>query len=725
MTETAVRYSRGEDGVVVLTLDDPSSSVNTMNDAYVAGMGAAVDRLQAEQAEITGVIVTSAKSTFFAGGDILSMMQVTPEMAGGLTQRLAVIKSQLRRLETLGRPVVAALNGSALGGGLEVALACHHRVAVDNPKARFGLPEVTLGLLPGGGGITRTVRMLGITDALMNVLLEGRQVSARRAAELGLIDDVLDSPEALIETAKAWIAANPNAAQPWDVKGYRIPGGTPSTPSLAMNLPAYPANLRKKLKGAPMPAPKAIMAAAVEGAQVNVDTALAIESQYFVSLVTGAVAKNMMKAFFVDMQAISKGASRPQGIPRWTPTRVAVLGAGMMGAGIAYSLAAAGVDVVLKDVTAEAAAKGRAYSESLVAKAVGRGRMDAAKGEALLGRITPTAELADLAGCDMVIEAVFEDPALKHRVFAETEPVLAGDALLASNTSTLPITLLAQGVSRPKDFIGLHFFSPVDKMPLVEIIVGEATGDEALAKAFDVVQLIRKTPIVVNDSRGFFTSRVIGRFMDEAVGMLAEGVHPQTIEQAALQVGYPTGPLALTDEVSLTLTQHIRASFATAAAAEGKSFPVEASHAVVDRMVDEFGRPGRAGRAGFYEYTPEGKRLGLWPGLVEHFAPGDPAQPSHGIPFADLGERMLFVEAIDSVNCLDEGVLRSVGEGNVGSILGIGFPPWTGGVLQYIEGYPGGVAGFVARARELADRYGERFTPPSSLVERASTSSVA
>ncbi len=726
MTETAaVRYSRSEDGVVVLTLDDPNSSVNTMNDAYLAGMGAAVDRLEAEQAEITGVILTSAKATFFAGGDILSMMQVTPEMAGEMTERLAVIKSQLRRLETLGRPVVAALNGSALGGGLEVALACHHRVAVDNPKARFGLPEVTLGLLPGGGGITRTVRMLGITDALMNVLLEGRQFSARRAAELGLIDDVLETPDALVEAARAWIAANPNAAQPWDVKGFRIPGGTPSTPSLAMNLPAYPANLRKRLKGAPMPAPKAIMAAAVEGAQVNVDTALRIESQYFVSLVTGAVAKNMMKAFFVDMQAISKGASRPQGIPRWTPTRVAVLGAGMMGAGIAYSLAAAGVDVVLKDVTAEAAAKGKAYSGSLVGKAVGRGRMDAAKGEALLGRITPTADLADLTGCDLVIEAVFEDPALKHRVFAETEPLLAGDALLASNTSTLPITLLAQGVSRPKDFIGLHFFSPVDKMPLVEIIVGEATGDEALAKAFDVVQLIRKTPIVVNDSRGFFTSRVIGRFMDEAVGMLAEGVHPQTIEQAALQVGYPTGPLALTDEVSLTLTQHIRANFAKAAAAEGKSFPVEASHAVVDRMVQEFGRPGRAGRAGFYEYTPDGKRLGLWPGLVEHFAPGDPARPSHGIPFADLGERMLFVEAIDSVNCLDEGVLRSVGEGNVGSILGIGFPPWTGGVLQYIEGYPGGVVGFVARARELAARYGERFSPPTSLVERAAISSVA
>jgi 3-hydroxyacyl-CoA dehydrogenase/enoyl-CoA hydratase/3-hydroxybutyryl-CoA epimerase len=726
MSETsAVRYERGEDGIVVLTLDDPDSSVNTMNDAYISGMGEAVARLEAEQADIVGVILASAKKTFFAGGDILSMMQVTPAMAGELTQRLALIKSQLRRLETLGKPVVAALNGSALGGGLEVALACHHRVALDDPRARFGLPEVTLGLLPGGGGITRTVRMLGITDALMNVLLEGRQFGSRKAAELGLIDDVVQTPEALMAAARAWIAANPNAVQPWDVKGYRLPGGTPSTPSLAMNLPAYPANLRKRLKGAPMPAPKAIMAAAVEGAQVNVDTAMVIESQYFVSLVTGPVAKNMMKAFFVDMQAISKGASRPQGIPPWRPTRVAVLGAGMMGAGITYSLAAVGVDVVLKDVSAEAAAKGKEYSATLVTRAVGRGRMDQAAAEALLARITPTAEVGDLAGCDMVIEAVFEDPALKHRVFGETEPVLAGDALLASNTSTLPITLLAQGVSRPKDFIGLHFFSPVDKMPLVEIIVGEATGDEALARAFDVVQLIRKTPIVVNDSRGFFTSRVIGRFMDEAVGMLAEGVHPHTIEQAALQAGYPTGPLALTDEVSLTLAQHIRAGFAKAAAAEGKDFPVSASHAVIDRMVDEFGRPGRAGRAGFYEYTPEGKRLGLWPGLVEHFAPGDPANPPHGIPFADLGERMLFAEAIDSVNCLDEGVLRSVGEANIGSILGIGFPPWTGGVLQYIEGYPGGVAGFVARARDLAARYGERFTPPVSLVERATSSAVA
>jgi len=452
--------------------------------------------------------------------------------------------------------------------------------------------------------------------------------------------------------------------------------------------------------------------------------ALRIETQYFVSLVTGPVAKNMMKAFFVDMQAISKGASRPAGIAPWRPRRAAVLGAGMMGAGIAYALAAVGVDVVLKDVTTEAAAKGKAYSEKLMAKAVGRGRRTPQDAEVLLARITPTADLADLTGCDLVIEAVFEDPGLKHKVFRETEPVLAPDALLASNTSTLPITQLATGVSRPKDFIGLHFFSPVDKMPLVEIIVGEQTSDEALARAFDVVLLIRKTPIVVNDSRGFFTSRVIGRFMDEAVSMLAEGVHPQTIEQAALQAGYPTGPLALTDEVSLTLTQHIRAGFARAAKAAGTEFPVMPSHGVIDRMVDEFGRPGRAAKAGFYDYNEDGTRLGLWPGLVQHFPPAPPRlagreDAAGGIPFVDVQERMLFSEAIDSVNCLDEKVLRSIGEANIGSILGIGFPPWTGGVLQYIEGYRGGVAGFVARARELAARYGERFTPPVSLVERA------
>ncbi|MBK8075032.1 MAG: enoyl-CoA hydratase/isomerase family protein [Kineosporiaceae bacterium] len=727
----AVRYERDDDGIVTLTLDDPAASANTMNQAYEAGMAAALDRLTADIAagEVAGVIVTSAKKTFFAGGDIPAMMAAGPEHAVQLTAQLGRLKSQLRRLETCGRPVVAAINGTALGGGFEIALACHHRIVLEHPATRIGLPEVTLGLLPGAGGVTRTVRMLGITDALMTVLLEGRRFPVRRAAELGLVDDVVTTPEAMMAAARAWIAANPNAAQPWDSKGYRIPGGTPSTPALAANLPAYPANLRKRLAGAPLPAPKAIMAAAVEGAQVDVDTALAIETRYFVSLAIGQTSTNMMKAFFVDLQTITKGAARPAGFERWRPQRVAVLGAGMMGAGIAYAFAAVGVDVVLKDVTGESAARGKGYSEKLVAKAVDRGRMDAAAAQALLARITPTAEVADLAGCDLVVEAVFEDPGLKRQVFGEVVGLLAPDALLASNTSTLPITDLAHGVDRPEDFIGLHFFSPVDKMPLVEIVVGERTGDAALARAFDVVQLIRKTPIVVNDSRGFFTSRVIGAFLDEAVGMLAEGVHPQTIEQAALQAGYPTGPLALTDEVSLTLTRHIRAAFAAAAAAEGTSFPARASHAVIDRLVEEFARPGRAGRAGFYDYGEDGARRGLWPGLVEHFPPRPAVlagrEGADDIPFVDLQERMLFAEAIDSVNCLDEGVLRSVAEGNIGSLLGIGFPSWTGGVLQYIEGYPGGVAGFVARAHALAARYGERFVPPASLVARVAPSASA
>ncbi len=731
---SAVRYERGEDGIVVLVLDDPAQSANTMNDAYQRGMGAAVDRLEAERdgaLGLVGVIVTSAKKTFFAGGDIALMSQARPEVAGELTQRVTTTKSQLRRLEKLGRPVVAVMAGSALGGGLEIALACHHRVAVDAKGVRFGLPEVTLGLLPGAGGVTRTVRMLGITDALMKVLLEGRQFPPQQAAETGLVSVVVGSVEEAMDAARVWIGANPSAVQPWDVKGYRIPGGTPSTPALAMNLPAYPANLRKRLKGAPMPAPLRIMAAAVEGAQVDIDTALTIETRYLVELMTGQTSKNMMKAFFVDMQAIGRGSSRPQGFAPWRPTRAAVLGAGMMGAGIAYELARAGVDVLLKDVSVEAAAKGKGYSEKLMAKAVGRGRSSQADAEALLARITPTAEVADLAGCDLVIEAVFESVELKKTVFGETEPVLSPDALLASNTSTLPITVLAQGVSRPADFIGLHFFSPVDKMPLVEIVVGKGTGDAALARAFDVVQLIRKTPIVVNDSQGFFTSRVIGRFMNEAVGLLAEGVHPQTIEQAALQAGYPTGPLALTDEVSLTLAQRIRREGVAAATAQGQSLPDHPAFALIDAMVDRYGRPGRAGKASFYDYADDGTRLRLWPGLVEHWATVDPARPSHGISIRDMQERMLFAEAIDAVNCLDEGVLRSVGEANVGSILGIGFPPWTGGVLQYVEGYqpadggPAGVAAFVARAQELAARYGDRFAPPASLVARAQAAAGA
>ncbi len=707
-----IRYERGDDGIVVLTLDDPEQSANTMNQAYQASMAAAVDRLEAEKDEITGVIIASAKSTFFAGGDLNELRLATKDQSAEVAEMVRALKSQLRRLETLGVPIVAAINGAALGGGLEIALATHHRIVVDDPKAVVGFPEVQLGLLPGGGGVVRTVRLLGIVDALMQLLLQGQRLRPEKAKELGIVDEVVPTREDLIPAAKAWIQANPEAVQPWDVKGYKIPGGTPSNPKLAQNLPAFPSNLRKQLKGANYPAPHHIMAAAVEGAQVDFDTAIEIEGRYFVDLVTGQVSKNMIQAFFFDLQRVNGERGRPEGIEPFAAEKVVVLGAGMMGAAIAYVSAKAGIEVVLKDVSAEAAERGKGYSVKLVEKAVSRGRSTQEQGDALLARITPTADASDADGADLVIEAVFEDPAVKAQVFAEIEPHLAEGALLGSNTSTLPITELAQGVSRPADFIGLHFFSPVDKMPLLEIIKGAETSDETLYRSLDFAKQIKKTPIVVNDSRGFFTSRVIGTFINEGIAMLVEGVPAPTIEQASSQAGYPAPVLQLSDELNLKLMRKIR-NAAKAAQATGSGWDEHPSEQVIDRMLDEFDRPGKLEGKGFYAYE-DGKRTGLWPGLKEAFGGAN-----HDIPFQDLEERMLFIEALESVKCLDEGVIESVADANIGSIMGIGFPGWSGGVLQYINGYEGGLAGFVARARELAAAYGDRFEPPASLVEKA------
>ncbi|MFF9478801.1 3-hydroxyacyl-CoA dehydrogenase NAD-binding domain-containing protein [Streptomyces sp. NPDC014733] len=711
---STIRWEQDETGVVTLVLDDPGQSANTMNDAFKTSLGAVADRLEAEADTVRGIIVTSAKKTFFAGGDLRELIAVTPEGAQQAFDAGMRIKRDLRRIETLGKPVVAALNGAALGGGYEIALACHHRIALDTPATKIGLPEVTLGLLPAGGGVTRTVRLLGIADALLKVLLQGTQYNAVRARDAGLIHDVAATPEELLAKARAFIDAHPESQQPWDVKGYRIPGGTPAQPKFAANLPAFPANLKKQLNGASYPAPRNILAAAVEGSQVDFETAQTIEARYFTELVTGQISKNMIQAFFFDLQAVNSGASRPKDIEPRTVGKVAVLGAGMMGAGIAYSCARAGLQVVLKDVSPEAAAKGKAYSEGLLAKALARGRTTERKRDELLARITPTADPQDLAGCDVVIEAVFEDAALKRKVFQEIEHIVAPDALLCSNTSTLPISQLAEGVQRDADFIGLHFFSPVDKMPLVEIIKGERTGDEALARAFDLVRTIRKTPIVVNDSRGFFTSRVIGQFINEGVAMVGEGLDPASVEQAAAQAGYPAKVLSLMDELTLTLPRKIRRETQRAAEAAGGTWAPHPSDAVVDRMVDEFGRTGRSGGAGFYDYAEDGSRAGLWPGLREHFT-----RPDAAVPFRDMQERMLFSEALDTVRCLEEAVLTSVADANIGSLLGIGFPGWTGGVLQYINGYEGGLPGFVARARELAAAYGERFAPPALLVEKA------
>ncbi|MEU6058383.1 3-hydroxyacyl-CoA dehydrogenase NAD-binding domain-containing protein [Streptomyces sp. NPDC047097] len=715
MTEsTTIRWEQDETGVVTLVLDDPAQSANTMNQAFRDSITAVADRAEAERDSIRGIVYTSAKKTFFAGGDLKDMIKAGPADAQRVFDGGMAIKDALRRIETLGKPVVAAINGAALGGGYEIALASHHRIALDAPGSKIGLPEVTLGLLPGGGGVTRTVRLMGIADALLKVLLQGTQYTPRRALDNGLVHELAATPEEMLAQARAFIDAHPESRQPWDVPGYKIPGGTPSHPKFAANLPAFPANLLKQTGGAPYPAPRNILAAAVEGSQVDFATAQTIESRYFTELVTGRTAKNMTQAFFFDLQAVNAGRSRPQGVEPRKVTKVAVLGAGMMGAGIAYSCAKAGIEVVLKDVSAEAAEKGKAYSTRLLDKALSRGRTTEAARDELLARITPTADPADLAGCDAVIEAVFEDTALKHKVFQEIQDVVAPDALLCSNTSTLPITLLAEGVERPADFVGLHFFSPVDKMPLVEIIRGERTGDEALARAFDLVRQIRKTPIVVNDSRGFFTSRVIGQFINEGVAMVGEGVEPASVEQAAAQAGYPAKVLSLMDELTLTLPRKIRDETRRAIEESGGVWPGHPADEVIDRMVDEFGRPGRSGGGGFYEYGEDGRRTRLWPGLREHFT-----KPDVSIPFEDMQERMLFAEAVDSVRCLDENVLTSVADANIGSIMGIGFPAWTGGVLQYINGYDGGLPGFVARARELAALYGERFQPPASLVEKA------
>ncbi|MEV6174622.1 3-hydroxyacyl-CoA dehydrogenase NAD-binding domain-containing protein [Streptomyces sp. NPDC051954] len=710
---TTIRWEQDRAGVVTLVLDDPDQSANTMNQAFRDSLAVVTDRLEAEKDSIRGIIFTSAKKTFFAGGDLRDLIRVTPETAQELFDGGMAIKRQLRRIETLGKPVVAALNGAALGGGYEIALACHHRIALDAPGSKIGCPEVTLGLLPGGGGVVRTVRLLGIADALLKVLLQGTQYSPQRALENGLVHEVAATQDELMAKARAFIEANPESQQPWDKPGYRIPGGTPANPKFAANLPAFPANLRKQTNGAPYPAPRNILAAAVEGSQVDFETAQVIEGRYFVELAAGQTSKNMIQAFFFDLQAVNSGANRPKGIEPRQVRKVAVLGAGMMGAGIAYSCARAGIDVVLKDVSAQAAAKGKAYSETLCAKAVSRGRTTQEKADALLARITPTADPQDVAGCDAVIEAVFEDPALKHKVFQEIEHIVEPDALLCSNTSTLPITALAEGVERQGDFIGLHFFSPVDKMPLVEIIKGERTGEEALARAFDLVRQIKKTPIVVNDSRGFFTSRVIGHFINEGVAMVGEGIEPASVEQAAAQAGYPAKVLSLMDELTLTLPRKIRGESKRAVEEAGGTWQTHPAEAVIDRMVDEFGRTGRSGGAGFYDYV-DGKRAGLWPGLREHFT-----REGAQIPFKDMQERMLFSEALDTVKLVEEGVLTSVADANIGSIFGIGFPGWTGGILQYINGYEGGLPGFVARARELAERYGERFTPPALLVEKA------
>ena len=708
---SAIRYDLGSDQILTLTIDMPGQSANTMNGAFREALTETVARVKCDLDDLRGIIITSAKKTFFAGGDLNELHKVTRDDAQAFENMVNGLKADMRALETCGKPVVAAINGSALGGGLEIALACHHRVALNDDKLQLGLPEVTLGLLPGGGGTQRLPRMIGL-EAAFPYLMEGKKVNPAAALKAGIVDELVDAPEDLITRARAFIEANPSRQQPWDQKGFKLPGGAPQHPAMAQKLAIAPAMLKQKTKGC-YPAPERILSAAVEGAQVDFDNGSLIETRYFAELVIGQVAKNMTGTFWFQLNAIKAGGSRPEGIEKESFQKVGVLGAGMMGAGIAYSTATRGIEVVLKDVSVENAEKGKSYSDKLLTKKVSRGRITEEQKAQILARIKATDSADDLDDCDLVIEAVFEDSDLKAKVTQEAEPKLKPNGIFASNTSTIPITQLAQASSTPENFIGLHFFSPVDKMQLVEIIVGKNTSDDTLARAFDYVQQIGKIPIVVNDSRGFFTSRVFGTFVNEGICMLGEGIHPASIENAGVLSGMPVGPLAISDEVSLTLMRHIRDQSKKDTEAAGDTWRPHPAEAVIDEMLDQHGRKGKAAGAGFYDYPVNGKKH-LWPGLETQFVDAGKAR---SVALQDLKDRILFIQAIETVRCLEEGVLRTVEDANVGSIFGIGYAPWTGGAIQFINQY--GMRAFTERAQELALQHGERFAPPKLLLDQA------
>lgn len=690
-----------QDGIATLTFDEPGSPVNTMCQQWHEDLTAAAEQVIKDKELIKGIILASAKSTFFAGADLKALMRLRAEDAPRIYTEVEQVKHNFRTLETLGVPVVSCLNGTALGGGWEVALVGHHRIAVDDRKIQFGMPEVSLGLLPGASGVTKMTRHLGLLGA-QPYLVEGRLFGPREAFEMGLVHELVPDAAQLRDKAMSWIMAHPTAQHPWEAKDYKIPGGTPANPKIAGMLAVAPAMLKQKTRGL-YPAPEAILACMVEGAQVDMPTALRLESRYLARLMTGPNARAMINTFFFNMNAIKAGQSRPKDVPRYKPAKVGLLGAGMMGAGIAYVQASRGIATVLKDVSQDKAETGKGYSARLTQARVDKGRMGPHDQKELLDRVQATDKAEDLKGCDLIIEAVFENRELKARVTKEAEPMLAPGGFFASNTSTLPISGLARASAHPDKFVGIHFFSPVDKMKLVEIIRGKQTDDETVARAYDYVQAIGKMPIVVNDSRGFFTSRVFGTFVMEGAAMLAEGIPAAAIENAGVQCGMPVGPLAVLDETSLSLSVHVMDQTRADFAAEGKPYTPTQGELLVERMVKELKRPGRAGGGGFYEYpTEKGVKKFLWPQLKTLFE-----KPEANWAIEDLKDRLLYRQAVETARCLSEGVLTSVHEANIGSIFGIGFPAWTGGAMQFIYGM--GVDAFVTRADELASKFGPGF----------------
>ena len=697
------------DGIAVVTFDAPGKSMNTLTAAALGEIESIVEQVKSDAA-IKGVVLASGKASGFCAGADLD------EMAGAfasgedeaslkaLYERVITFNRVFRGLETCGKPVAAALEGLALGGGFELALACHYRVAADNPKLQLGLPETKVGLIPGGGGTQRLPRLIGAMAAAP-LLLEGKSLRAAEALGMKIVNEVV-APGGCIDACKAWIKGGGEGVAPWDKKEFKIPGGPVYSAGGIQVFIMGNAMVRKSTYGN-YPAQLNIMKAVYEGLQVPIDAALRIESRYFANTCRTPQAKAMVRTLFQSMQALGKGSARPAGAAPTNVQKAAVLGAGMMGAGIAHAQALAGIETILIDQTQEAADKGRSHVEDLVKKAVSRGRMDAAKAEKTLGLVTATTDYEAFKGADLVIEAVFENREVKAAVTKKAEPMLADGGVFGSNTSTLPITGLAQASARPENFIGIHFFSPVDRMMLVEIIKGEKTSDHAIAAAIDYVMKIKKTPIVVNDARGFYTSRCFSTYVAEGLEMLAEGIAPAIIDNVGRATGMPRGPLEMADDVALDLVHKITVQTAKDL---GDAYKARPTDALIAEMVEKLGRLGRKNSKGFYDYPESGEKT-LWHGLKDLVAPTvDEAEP----PFADhLRQRLLYRQAVEAARCYDEGVVTDPRDADVGAILGWGFAPWSGGPMSLIDGV--GVAAFVAACDALAKQYGDRFDPPAGL----------
>lgn len=702
-----IKFTIEDDGIAVIALDNTDESMNLVSPEFMTELSQAIERVASEDA-IIGAIVTSAKPAFMAGAD-LKLLGAFFDQGGTAAEALAFrqLPSDVhRRMETCGKPFVAAINGLALGGGCELVLACHRRIVVDDASAVLGLPEVNVGLLPGSGGTQRLPRMIGVEKALA-MLLSGESVPPAAALERGIVDEMVPAGE-LMETARRWLRGRPEAVRDWDRKGYQAPG---AIGLLDLKLAPYYSTQAALLSAKTLhnyPAPVAILDCVFEGVQLPFDKALRIEGKYFAHLLSGPVARNIIRTTFLNKGKAERLVRRPVGIPKTVVRKLGVLGAGMMGGGIAFSAAAAGIDVVLLDSTTEQANRGCDYAAGLLRREVERGRRGSEQADAILARIAPTTDYADLKDVDLVIEAVFEDTAIKADVTRKAAAVIPATTPFASNTSTLPISGLAEAFERPGDFIGLHFFSPVDRMALVEVILGKKTSEATLAKALDFVGQLRKTPIVVNDSRGFYTSRVFQTFIHEGMALLQEGVDPVVIENAARLAGMPVGPLAVTDEVTIELPMKI---VKQAQAEMGAAYTLPVSFEVMRRMLDEFSRPGRKGGGGFYDY-PESGRKRLWAGLAQAF-PRAAEQPS----VEDIKKRLLYIQAIESARCLEEGVLTDAADGDLGSTLGWSFPTYTGGTLSLIDTV--GLPDFVSECDRLAQRFGARFTPSEWLRGKA------